>query len=755
MSMSGPARSIATFELERELGRGGMGVVWLGRDARLDRRVAVKMLRDDGDPVARERLLREARAAASINHPNVCQVYEVGEEDGVLFIAMELLEGEALGDRLRQGPLSLEESLPTVLDVLSALEVIHERALVHRDVKPSNIFLTPYGAKLLDFGLARNRSGELDDTHLALTQAGSAVGTPRYMAPEQWRGGAVGPAADLWALGVVLYEMLSGRPAFEGTSVGELCNAILHREPAALYGGPSIVAADHVVQRALEKTPTKRFGSAAAMAEAVKAAAAPDGRSGPVRARQTRRLIVLPFRSLRADPEIDFLSVSLPDAISGALASIDSLVVRSRLSASTDGGEVEIRRIAQDAGVDAVVTGTVLRSGERVRVAAQLVEAPSGTVLWSKNVEGAIGDLFALQDSIVHEILASLTIPLSLQEENRLERGAPTSPRAYELYLRANEVAVSWVQESRLLAARDLYRSCLDQEPGYAPAWARVARLYRVLSKYGFGDTEENYRLGREAIARALELDPDLSLAHHYNTYFQVEEGEARVAIPRLIERARSRENDPNVFAGLVVALRFCGLLEASLAAHDRAKRLDPRIRTGVTYTYLAMGDYPRSIETDDETPPFCRFLALEQTGRIDEALEELRAEVARGHEGLEATAVEMALAAIEGDRDRARRCWDLMVESDFRDPEGWYLMLRGLARVGEVEIALARLERTVNDGFVCTHLFERDPWLASLRTEPEFFALLDRARAESEAAEAEFVRLGGRQVLGMPSVRR
>ncbi|HMB69915.1 MAG TPA: serine/threonine-protein kinase, partial [bacterium] len=481
--MSQPVRSVASFDLERELGRGGMGVVWLGRDRRLGRQVAVKMLRDEGDPTARERLLREARVAASVNHPNVCQVYEVGEDGGVLYIAMELLEGRSLAERMAEGALPLGECVSILAEVLAALGTIHERGLVHRDVKPSNVFLTSYGAKLLDFGLARgDDAGGLDETRQALTNEGTTVGTPRYMAPEQWRGGRVGPAADLWAAGVLLYEMLSGGPAFTGRSFGELYEAIVQREPPALSGGPAAVAADRVVQRALQKRPEERFPSAQAMADAVRSQAPGSGPVGAAEFRSLTRLIVLPFRSLRPDPDTDFLSVSLPDAISGALASIDSLVVRSRVSAVSAAEDPDLPTIAREAGVDAVVTGTLLRDGGRVRVTAQLLEAPAGTVMWSRNVEGVLGDLFALQDSIVHEILDSLTLKLSRGEEERLERGAAATARAYELYLRGNQVAVSSVQESGLLAARDFYRGCLKLDPGYAPAWARVARVYRVLS---------------------------------------------------------------------------------------------------------------------------------------------------------------------------------------------------------------------------------------------------------------------------------
>jgi TolB-like protein len=488
------------------------------------------------------------------------------------------------------------------------------------------------------------------------------------------------------------------------------------------------------------------------MAEALKGlrARAPADAAGPVRARSLARLIVLPFRSLRPDAETDFLAVSLPDAISGALASIDSLVVRSRISAPASAEAPDLKAIARDAGVDAVVTGTLLRDGERVRVSAQLLEAPSGTVMWSRTVEGALGDLFALQDSIVHEILDSLTVKLSRGEEERLGRGAAATARAYELYLRGNQVAVSWVQESGLLAARDLYRACLDVDPEYAPAWARVARVYRILAKYGFGDTQERYRRGRQAIMRALELDRDLPLAHHVFTYFQVEEGEAREAMRRLLERARTRDNEPQVFAGLVPALRFCGLLTESLAAHDRARRLDPTIRTGVSYTYLALGDHERVIATDDETPPFGRFVALDHLGRSDEAREELREETARGHEGLEGIALRMTLAALDQDRDAVRAQWERMQAAHFRDPEGWYLMTRNLARVGEVEMALDELRHVVDHGFHCPSLLDEDPWLAPLRAEPELYDLLDRARAGRAAAEAEFVKLGGGEVLGL-----
>jgi pentatricopeptide repeat protein len=221
----------------------------------------------------------------------------------------------------------------------------------------------------------------------------------------------------------------------------------------------------------------------------------------------------------------------------------------------------------------------------------------------------------------------------------------------------------------------------------------------------------------------------------------------------RLLERARRRDSDPQVFAGLVPALRFCGLLEESVAAHDRARRLDPTLRTGVCYTYYVMGEWEKAIESDDETPRYCRFLSLDRMGRLDEAEESLRSEIDLGFEGLEAIAVRMTLAAMQLDRERVRAQWDEISKASFRDPEGTYFMMRNLARVGEVEMALMLLQRIVKRGFHCAAAIEGDPWLELLRTEPEFYELVDEARNGSAAAEAEFHRLGGLEVLGLAPV--
>lgn len=745
-------RAIGRFRVEETIGEGGMGVVYRAVDPDLERAVAIKMLRNAGDAAARERLLREARAAAQLGHPGICQIYEVGQDGDDLFVAMELLSGESLGARVARGVLSLREASEIAIGILSALGTIHGAGLVHRDVKPSNVFLTPHGVKLLDFGLVRPSAGRVKTDDLALTAPGSVVGTPRYMAPEQWAGGEVGPAADLFAVGAVYYEMLTGQPAFRGNTALEVAEAILGKEPPALGGGPGGLAADRILQRALGKRPADRFPDAASMVRELSAILTSSDPTDVLPVRRARRVVAVPFRMLRADPEFDFLSFSLPDAIAASLAGIDGLTVRSTPASSGSAG-VEIGRIAREHDVDAVLTGTLLRAGNRLRAAAQLVDAPSGTILCSVSTHLPLGDLLHLHDSLVRQVVEALAVPLTGGAERRPGGDVPASARAYEYYLRANRETNTSGFSRPILLARDLYRATVEEDPAFAPAWARLARAHRLIAKYGHGDRDENLRLSREAFERALSLDPDLPLAHDYFTYFQLEEeGESVEALTRLLQRARHRTSDPHLFAGLVVACRFCGLLEASVAAHRRARRLDPAIRTSVQYTWFMLGEYDRVLDTDYEDPPYLRHLAPGLLGRPEETLARFLEMEARGYEGTHRHEYLCTRAALEGNREVCVLAAGEFERSGFRDPEGIFLLARNLAWVGEHSMALQWLERAVRGGYSCSIALMRDPWLASVRAGAECALILRESEALHEAAARSYAECGGEAILGVPA---
>jgi serine/threonine-protein kinase len=728
-----------------------MGVVYAARDERLERTVAIKTLAAlVPDDTARKRFWREARAAASVNHPNVCQLYEIGEDAREPFIAMELLEGESLAERLQKGALPVSDAVPIALGALSALSALHERGLVHRDLKPSNVFLTSHGVKLLDFGLARPSDGTLRGnvaTQSALTQTGALVGTPRYMAPEQIAGEAVDARTDVFAAGAILFEMLAGRPAFTGRSVVEILHATLHEQPPALTGSPAVAAADRAIRRALAKAAKDRYPTAEAMAADLRPLLAAEGSDVAVRARALTRLVTLPFRVLRADPETDFLAFSLADSISTSLSALGSLVVRSSaLAARFTSDQPDLKAIAAEADVDLVVLGTLLRSGDHLRVTTQLVEAPSGTLMAAQTVQSPLGDLFRLEEDVTRRLVEALALPLAGREAAP-RRDVPVNARAYELYLRANEVSRGYEQ---IPLARDLYLACLEEDPNFAPAWARVGRAYRVIGKF-VEDGPSNRARAEEAFRRALELNPDLTLTHKFLAHLEAELGRAQEAMVRLLRQTERHRDDPELFAGLVHACRYCGLLKASVAAHEEARRLDPHIPTSLDYTLLLAGDLERLLEGPDGplSEAWPRLVGLLSAGRLADAKALFeKADVGRLPRGFQLS-IDCLPPAIAGDHDAAVAAAERAVAAH-DDPEALFLFASFLAHAGESGRSLAVLSRVVDGGFFAVPALETGALFEGVRRVPEFQDVLSRARRGRDAAEAAFDEAGGRRLLGI-----
>ena len=737
--------TIGRYRITRKLGEGGMGVVYAAQDERLGRAVAIKMMREAfADPRARERFWREARTAASVNHPNVCQLYEIGEADGELFIAMELLEGEPLTARMARGPLPMAEAAQLALSVLGALETLHRRGIVHRDLKPANIFLTSHGVKLMDFGLARPQQ-QVEQTASDLTLAGTVMGSPRYMAPEQARGEAVDARSDLFAVGVILYEILTGKPLFSGKSAVDILHSVVYDQPPGLTGSPAIVALDRIIQRALAKQPAQRYQQAGDMAQDIRAALLLVDSGEAPRIQTVTRMVVLPFRLLRPDPEIDFLAFSLADAIGTTLSALESLVVRSSMVASRYAGDVsDLKTIASEADVNAVVTGTLLRAGNKLRVTAQMLQAPEGTILCSHTAQVELADIFELQDDLARRIVEAL--PLTAREQHPIKRDTPINTKAYEFYLRANELSH---QMQDLGLARDLYLKCLEEDPRYAPAWARLGRVYRVTAKFLGEDVGANMERAEQAFRRALEINPDLSLAHNFMAYLEVEKGRSAEAMSRLLQRAHAQKNDPEIFAGLVHACRYCGLLEASVAAWEQARRLDRSVRTSVMHTFFMMGDYQKAYEeSGNETLGYMGPICLVALGREQEALALLEEQKPTPHHHI--TYLISLRALLQGRREESIQASERVLASGFGDPEGVYYLARHYVRQEEPKRAVELLGRVVERGYFCFSAMARDPWLDPLRADPTFNRILHTAEERYREAAATFAQLGGDRLLGL-----
>ncbi len=746
-----PAR-IGRYAIERKLGEGGMGIVYAARDDRLERTIALKTLSAPAsDETARQRLWREARAAASVNHPNVCQIYEIGEDDGRVFIAMELLEGEALAERLRRGPLSVSEALPIGLGMLAALSALHARGIIHRDLKPSNVFLTVHGVKLLDFGLARPELGGSLSPTVELTRPGIVMGTPRYMAPEQVTGDAVDTRSDLFAAAAILFEMLAGRPAFNGRNIVEVLHATQYEQPPALTGSPAVAGVDRVIRRAIAKKPAERPASAEAMAEELRAVRGVQSGATPNLAQALTRLVVLPFRVLRPDPETDFLAFSLPDAIATSLSGNPSLIVRSSVVAARFGaGTPDLKALAAEADVDRVVMGTLLRSGDQLRATTQLIEAPGGTLLTSHTVQSSMGDLFRLQDDIARRVSEGLSIPLS----GGMAPPTPDSPhdaRAYELYLRANELARTY---DGLPAARDLYQRCLELDPRFAPAWAQLGRCHRVIGKYIEAAPDSEMR-AEDAFRRALALSPQLSIAHKFYANLEADIGQSHAGLVRLLGEANRHGNDPELFAGLVHACRYCGLYEQSIAAHAEARRLDPNVPTSFEQTLLMAGEIDRLMAVEPGrliagADDGIRVIGLGLAGRRDEARQKLLAMRQFSRIPTFQLWIEYLMAWLD------RRIVDLSGSLSTISPlkiqddpeaifqEGWLL-----CDVGEHATGLGYLQRAVAKGYFVTPTLKGRPQFDALRSHPAFHALLQEAEAGRQRALAAFHEAGGERLIG------
>ena len=716
--------------------------MYVAEDQRLGRRVAIKLLRaDSGDSNAGSRLIREARLAAGISHPLICQVFELGEFESQPFIVMELLTGDPLAVRLST-PLQPAEALKIAASVMEALCVLHDHGIVHRDLKPSNIFLTSGGVKLLDFGLAR--SSDLSGvTEASVTQAGVFAGTPQYASPEQLSGAPFDSRSDLFSAGVILYQMLAGRLPFSGQSFAAVVHSVLYDTPPVLTGSPQVVRADRIIHRLLSKRPEDRYPTARTVADELRQALSLGGGDRVAEARPIFRLAVLPFRLLRPDREIDYLPVSFADALVSSLSGFESLVVRSTLKTARYANQIpDLNSLATDLAVDVVLTGSILRMNDRLRITAELVSVPAGDVWWTQTMQVTPDQAFELNDQLAHKVLQSL--PLTARDQTSSAPAHSVNARAYDLYLRGMQLRM---EPSGWRQARAFFDQCVDLDPGFAAAWAERGRLDRILGKY-----EDPAQLARAetAFLHALELDPKHGAAQHYYAQLEVDLGRVEAALSRLLKRAAERRAEPYIYAALVHALRYAGLLEESVAAHHQAVRLDPTVSTSVLHTYYLQGEYSRALEDAHRSSDPFEARLLGALGREPEAIRAARQEEERFAAFPLLRSFSTGLrAAFEGHHDEALAALQCFDSFAFNDGEGLFYVAEIYARLGIPESAYRMLERSVAAGFWCFTGFERDPYLAPLHQDTRWRDLLNRVKSRQQSIKDEFMAANGRTLLG------
>jgi TolB-like protein/tetratricopeptide (TPR) repeat protein len=460
--------------------------------------------------------------------------------------------------------------------------------------------------------------------------------------------------------------------------------------------------------------------------------------------------MVLPFRMLRADQEFDFLAFSIPDSVAAALSVLDSVIVQAPASSMRYVDHVlDLRCIAEEAQVEVVLTGTILSASSGIRVSCQLLEVPSGNVLWWHEPQVSMSDLFELQDRVVRGIVESLSLSLTAREQRQLMRDVPSAARAFEFYLRGNELSRRGLAGfADLNVARDLYLQCVDIDPNYAPAWAQLGRCYRLIGK-GLENSPENLALAESAFKRALDLNNELPLAHSQYAFLEAELGRASIAMVRLLQCAETCRTSPDLFVALVLCCRFCGLLEPSLAAHNRARKLDPQVATSVSHTYYQLGDFEEALRNVSAGSWAIQGMSLGTIGRAAEAVSVFR--------NLEESPIPTPMRAFltawramfEGNRaesiDAAERCIKQYV-----DPEGVFYMGLIMAHVGRTDRALEVLHQSVDRGFSSFLTLKRNPWFDGLRSTASFSDLLKRAETHLIEADAAYRAVDGQRVLGL-----
>ncbi len=738
-----PSKTIVgKYRLLEKLGEGGMGVVSRAKDTRLDRIVALKFLSPEliREKEAKDRFIQEAKAAAALDHPNICTVYEVDEADDQIFIAMGYVEGKSLKDKLESGPLDRDEAKEIAIQVAEGLREAHEKGIIHRDIKPANIMLTEKGqAKITDFGLAKLSWG------VDLTKTSTIMGTVAYMSPEQAKGEKVDHRTDIWSLGCVLYEMLSSEPPFKSKHEQAVLHAILHEEPEPIGNLHKDLPRhfEDILSKCLQKNPKNRYRDMESLLSDLRAVDSEDetqASSPDIGQEQPLSIAVLPFVNMSADAENEYFSDGLSEAIINTLTKIKDFKVVARTSAfSFKGKDVDVRDVGSKLNVKNVLEGSVQKAGNRLRISAQLINVSDGYHFWSERFDRDLDDVFSIQDEISLAVVDNLKLKLLKGEKTRLVKRHTNNPEAYSYYLKGRYFYNKRTEED-MKRSVEYFERALDIDPKFALPYAGLADAYMGFGFYHWMPFEKARSKGSEYALKGLEMDDSVGETHaayaNCIMWFEFRWAEAEKEYKKAIQLSPSDVEARHMYAHV---MECSGRFDEAIAEMGKALELEPlqiNLNNCMANILFFSGDYDgaidlfqKTIEMDPDFPLQYLWLGRTylQTGELHKAIEVFE-------KGLKFPSVNtnvlggLGLAyALIGKEKEARKILDQLNKLSKECHIDTYFIAYIYMGLGDKDNAFKYLEKCFEAGDMYLCYLPIDPIFKELHEDPKFKVLLKK----------------------------
>lgn len=753
------------YRIERLISRGGMGAVFEATQLGLDRSVAVKMLLPtlSRDETVQERFRREARSAATLRHPNIIQIFDYGISEHGPYIVMEFARGKSLRAFLREGLPTINQTVELMEQICSAIDSAHSAGIIHRDLKPDNIIIEQqasgnFSAKVLDFGIAKIREAQAEeiDTEVINLTGANIIGSPVYMSPEQSLGLELDARSDVYSLGIVLYEMLTGQTPFGNAPLGTILLHQINSRPQSVSSLRQDISPviESIVMKALAKDRGYRFFSAEEFARALRLALddpdsyetqlnianqeqaydsfatlmVPGNQHAPTASMTTmnrRRLAILPLKNLAGDADIEFLGFALADSVITQLAPLKSLIVRPSSAVEKYRNQVvDPRSIGRELQVENILSGSYLKAGDMFRVNVQLIDVFQNEILWQEQIDLQFDNVIVLQDKICEELISGLKLKVTTGEQKALKHDEARNPIAYELYLRGLAAGNS---SDEYKHAVDLLEASVGMEPGYAPAWAALAGRY--INARGYLQDDTMFGKAEIAAKRALELNPQLAAGYFWLAVYYGEKGDLKNALSVCKQLLQVAPNSEYAYQAMGHAYDYAGLPDIALTLFRKAAEINP-----MTFPYMLgfihyqKKNYAEARRELEACPDSCyeKYFWLGVIdlieGKTEKALARLETILKEGDSGIYFSMVRAMHCAIKGEKEEGRKILDEAFSSGLQLGSYHYFIAGEVyAQLGSADSSIRMLNCAAQSGYSNYPFLMSDPLLDPVRNSEAF----------------------------------